>query len=625
MIKDFFSLLLRGLAMIFQSRKIASGRTVLGHSPAMTNTQSGQILILVFVALGVVLFTVLFIIGGAQVFFQNASYSANSEKATALAEAGVDKALASLNKTGGSYNGEPETVLGDGSYSVTVTNKDASTKIVQSTGYIPDKSNPKTTRTIQIQVSSGTGISFVYGMLVGNGGITMGNNSMINGSIYSNGNILGGNNETVTGDVYVAGGTQPTADQQNECFDANCSDFIFGRNVGGDNRLDVAQSFKPSATAAINKVSLKLKKVGSPANPTVRIMRDNSGSPDKNNVLTSGIMSASLVGSQYGFVDVTFSSSPTLTAATTYWMMIAAQTLDNSNYWSWSLDLAQGYNGGLPKWSADWQARNPVWTVISGDLDFKTWMGGVVTSISMGNGSVVQGNVHVNTINGITINKDAYYQVISNSTVNGSSYPDSPDPPPAAMPISDSNISEWKSDAQNYGTSTGDINGCPSRLGPGKIVGNVTTSSNCTIIVATPVWITGNLMFGNNAVFRMDPNLGSSSGMIIVDGKTIFQNSDDLLGTGVSGSYLMLLSTYNSQTYGGEAIDTGNSSITGILYAPFGKLELANNATFKEAVAWQIEMGNGTILTYDSGLISTFFSAGPTGSFSLVKGTYQVK
>lgn len=589
----------------------------------MIKKESGQILILVFIALGVVLFSVLFIIGGAQLYFQNALYSVNAEKATALAEAGIDKALASLNKTGGSYNGETETPLGEGSYSVTVANKDAATKILQVTGYIPSKSNPKVKRTINIQISSGSGISFVYGILVGNGGILMGNDSRINGSVYSHGNISGGNNEIITGDAYVAGGTQPSADQQNDCSGVNCdlNGFIFGNN----NQLDVAQSFKPSTSTTLNKVSLNLRKVGLPANPTVRIMADNNGSPDKNAVLTSGTLSADLVTNQFGFVDITFSSAPALTANTTYWIMIAAQSLNSSNYWAWSEDLAQSYTRGIPKWSADWRTGNPVWTVINGDLGFKTWMGGVSTSISMGNGSVVQGNVHANTINGITINKDAYYQVITDSTVNGNPYPHSSDPPPIAMPISEANIADWKTGAQNYGISTGDINGCPATLGPGKIDGNVVTTNNCTIIVTTPVWITKNLTFGNSTIFRMDPALGSSSGMIIVDGFTIFQNSDNLFGSGASGSYLMLLSTYDSQISGGEAIDTGNSSITGILYAPFGTIKLANNANFKEAVAWKIEMGTGTTLTYDSGLISTFFSSGPSGSFSLIKGTYQVK
>lgn len=585
--------------------------------------QSGQILIFVFAALGVMLFIVLFVVTGSSVYYQSSQYSFNAESATNIAEAGVDKALASLNKTGGSYNGESETFLGEGSYSVIVTNKDASTKIIQSTGYIPNKSTPKVKRTISIQVSTGTGISFVYGMLIGDGGITMGNGSIINGSVYSNGNISGGNNEKITGDAYVAGGTQALADQQNDCS-SNC-DYIFGKSVSGESRLDVAQSFKPGSTAVINKVSVKLKKVGSPANLSVRIMTDSSGSPNKNNVLTSGTLPANLVSGQYGFADVTFNSSPTLTANTSYWIMIAAQVADNSNYWYWANDLSTGYNRGSPKWSPDWQAKNPSWNAVSGDFSFKTWMGGVSTSISMGNGSVVQGSVHANTIDGFTINKDAYYQTIDDTTVNGVSYPNSSDPPPIAMPISDANIADWENLAAGYGITSGDINGCPSTIGPGKFTGNFITGNNCTILVKTPFYLTGpgNLTVGNSVIFQMDPSLGAASGVMIVDGLTVFGNGDDLKGTGQTGSYLTLLSTYNSTST--TAIDTGNSSITGILYAPYGTISLANTANFKEAVARKINMGTGTILTYDSGLINTFFSAGPGGSFSLVKGTYQVK
>ena len=68
--------------------------------------QKGQILVIVFIALGLVLFTVLSIVSGAQLYFSNTSYSVNSEMATALAEAGIDKAITSINETGGTYTGE---------------------------------------------------------------------------------------------------------------------------------------------------------------------------------------------------------------------------------------------------------------------------------------------------------------------------------------------------------------------------------------------------------------------------------------------------------------------------------------------------------------------------------------
>ncbi len=129
--------------------------------------EKGQILLLVFVALGVLLFTVLFVTSGSQTLFQNAQYSYNAEQATALAEAGIDKGLASLNATWGSYNGESQTALGEGSYSVEIINKDSNIKVITATGYIPGKSNPKVRRTISVNaLSAGSTFTLVKGTYV---------------------------------------------------------------------------------------------------------------------------------------------------------------------------------------------------------------------------------------------------------------------------------------------------------------------------------------------------------------------------------------------------------------------------------------------------------------------------
>ncbi|TSC69434.1 MAG: Uncharacterized protein G01um101466_31 [Parcubacteria group bacterium Gr01-1014_66] len=52
-----------------------------------------------------------------------------------------------------------------------------------------------------------TGVSFFYGVQVGDLGVTMGNNSVINGNVYSNGDIIGGgvNKTTITGTAVAAG------------------------------------------------------------------------------------------------------------------------------------------------------------------------------------------------------------------------------------------------------------------------------------------------------------------------------------------------------------------------------------------------------------------------------------
>lgn len=587
-------------------------------------TEKGEIFPLVIIATMVVLMSTLVTITGSQLYFQNASYAADAEKATNLAEAGIDKALQSLNKTGGSYSGETETFLGDGSYAVKITTKDAITKIIESTGYLPDKNKAKVKRTVKIESSKGLGASFVYGVQVGDGGLQLDHGNTVVGSVYSNGSVTSNQNNSITGDVWVAGGPQATSDQETDCQGANCTDFIFGKNISGEDRLDTAQSFKPSAANTLNRISIKIKKISNPADVTVRILGDKEGQPDKNNVLATGTLFAALISQSYSFIDVTFSSTPQLSADTTYWMMLDTSS-DFSNYWSWQNDLAGSYTRGLPKWSPNWNIGNPSWSSFAGDLSFKIIMGGAITSISSTHNLAVGGNAHANTIQNLTIQKDAYYKTISGSTVNGQSFPDSADPPPKVFPISDANINDWKNQAQNSGVTNSDITSCPSVLGPGKIAGNVSLQNRCVINVKSPVWITGNFIMNNDNILRLDSSFGPTSGVIMIDGQVDFKDNNKVEGSGVGSSILMVLSNFDSRTNNIPAIAIKNNGNTGVFYANVGIIEPGNNNQFKELTAWGIRLVANSTLTYETGLSSTLFSTGPSGSYSLVKGTYQVK
>lgn len=590
--------------------------------------QSGQILVLVFVAMGVVLFTVLFIIGGAQLYFQNSSYALDSEKATALAEAGVDKALASLNKTGGSYNGESETEFGGGSYSVVVTNKDVGTKILQVTGYIPNKDNPKAKRVITISASRGLGVAFNYGIQVGEGGLQLGNDNLVKGTIYSNGSIEMGNGNTITGDAWVTAGIAPVADQQTNC--QTCAPYIFGKTEEGQTRLDIAQSFKLSITDKLRKISIRIKKIGNPPNVTVRVMSDDNGKPKKNEVLATGILESTLVTTEYGWIDVTFSTNPTLSSGTAYWIMLDTSS-DNNNYWIWENDLAQSYTNGQPKWSPNWSAGNPSWNAFSGDLSFAIYLGGTTNSLTSGSNTVIQGNAYANTINGLRINKDAYYQSITNTLVSGSlcpnpnCHPGSEDPSPQTFPISEANILSWKTEAANAGTLSAPVCGSPVSWGPGKFTGDLTLENSCYIKVKTPIWITGKITLGNYNRFTLDSSYGTGSGIIVTDAQVVMGNENQLLGTGIENSILVLLSTYDSRTNNNNAITIGNKGNTGVFYADKGILDPGNKNSFKELTAWKIKLTNESIIDYQTGLASILFSSGPGGVYSLVKGTYQVR
>lgn len=590
------------------------------------SNENGQMLVIVIISLGVVLFTVLSVITGAQIYYQNSQYSADVEKVTALAEAGIDKALNSLNKTGGNYNGELETQLGGGSYSVAITSTDAATKVIEATGFVPNKDKAKVKRIIKITSSQGIGVAFNYGIQVGEGGLELGNSNIVSGSIYSNGNITAGNSNNISGDVWVAGGPQPEPDQQTDCGAANCQDFFFGRTINGEERLAAAQSFKPSTGGTLNKVSIKIKKIGSPADLTVRILQDSNNKPDKNAVLTTGTLYSSLATSEYGWIDVAFNSSPVVTVDTTYWLMISARQ-DNTNYWSWQNDLAQSYARGLPKWSASWSIRNPTWVAFNGDLSFKSFLGGIPTSIRGGsNKMTIGGQAHANTLENLTIAKDAYYQTIINSTVLGSAHPGFADPPPKIFPISDANVADWKNQVDKLETTTvGDISNCVNILGPRKIVGNVTFNSGCRVIVKSPIWITRDLTLNSNNILTLDGSYGSTSGVIIVSGKVSMNSNNHLNGTGVGSSLLMALSEFDSRSNNISAVQVNSNGNTGVYYASKGIIEPGTGNSFKAITAWKIRLVNNSTIDYETGLSSSLFTSGPSGSYSLTKGTYQVK
>lgn len=583
---------------------------------------AGQALFLVIIVLAIVLISTLALVSGSQVFYGNSSRSVNSEKVTALAEAGLEKAVASLNASGGTYNGELETILEDGSYAVEITDFDANTKIVQATGYYPSKANAKNKKTLKVTVSKGSGTAFNYGSQVGEGGLTMSNGAVVNGSVYSNGNITMLNNSRINGDAYVAGGVQPTPDQEHDCSGGNCFNYEFGRNSG--QAMDVAQSFRAGTTAVLNKVALKLKKQGNPANATVRILRDNNGVPNRSQVIASGTLSSTLATTQYSFVEVAFTTAPSLTQNTTYWIVMDVTSADSSNYWYWQLDSTSGYVNGAAKWSVNYNSTSP-WNNISGDLTFQTFMGGVSTRIFGASGATITGDAHANNLQFLTVNGGAYYQTMSNVTA-GSLHPGSTDPVPVSMPISDANITEWKDAATAAGVYTGNITSCPASLPAGKYVGTISLSNNCVVTIGTPIWVTGSLSLANNNTFRLNSNVGASSGVLMVDGVAVFSNGNKLEGSGTAGSYLILIGTGpTASNPGATAISVTNGGNTGVLYSNWGTINIGNNNTLTSVTGWRLILGNGVVINYDQGLAGTFFSSGPSGAFSIMKGTYQVK
>ena len=520
-----------------------------------------------------------------------------SSQAYFSAESGVEDSLYRVIKNK-NYLASNSLNMADGAATINISGSDT-----QKTILVKGEEDNRF-RKVQVVLNTSTdAISFYYGVQVGEGGITMSNNSKIQGSVYSNGDIQGANGASVTGDAWVAD-RPANVDQQSA---VNDSDFIFGRTSP---MLDTAQSFTPSTSDYLTKVTLYLKKTGLPSDTTVRIFTDNGGSPSKN-LAASGAY-GTLVASQisqtsYSWIDVTLNTPPLLQAGVKYWIVVDASADSNKYFW-WGKDSTDAYSGGTGEYTANWNASSPIWSSASGDLAFKAWIGGLPNSL---NNLIIGANAHANTINSCNVTGNAYYQTISDSTVGGISYPGSPDPGPENLPISQANIDDWKTDAAAAGVINGDVtlSSTTNSLGPKKINGNLTVTNNADLTITGTVYVTGNINISNNAVVRLAAGYAGFSGVVLNDGSISVSNNAVFYGSG-AGSYIMFLSTKT-----GSAINVSNNSNTVIFYAANGTVNISNNAILREVTAYGINISNNAQVNYETGLASAKFSSGTGGGW----------
>lgn len=240
-----------------------------------------------------------------------------------------------------------------------------------------------------------------------------------------------------------------------------------------------------------------------------------------------------------------------------------------------------------------------------------------------------------------TVDKNAYYVTKTNTTVSGTSFPNSPDQTSVDLPISDEQIAEWEAIAEAHDTiSTCDGNGnytvtSSITLGPVKIACNLIVKSNSGVLtVAGPIWVTGNITTQTGPTIRIDPALGSEnvaiiadnpsnragSGLISVGQSTVFE------GSGAAGSFVFLISQNNSAETGGSnvavSISQGASAL--VAYAAHGLVNLSQTVSVKEATGYRIALSNSASVTYDTGLPSTVFESGPGGSWEITTGSYAI-
>ena len=241
-------------------------------------------------------------------------------------------------------------------------------------------------------------------------------------------------------------------------------------------------------------------------------------------------------------------------------------------------------------------------------------------------------SIFSHTIKNSQIDKDAYYQVISNTLVNGNSYPGSEDLATSTLPITDEMVDAWKADAL-----AGGLTDCASQgtfiidsdvtIGPQKYNCDVTIKKNNTnVVLGGSIWVEGDIIFENAPLISIHPSLGDESVVIVADNPSDSQNSGNILVknntefAGNTGTFVLLLSQNDSAENGGgnNAIDIDNNILGDVLvYAGHGTIEMENNANLKEVTGYKIIIKNNAQVIYDTGLASLLFTSGPGGGYEI--------
>lgn len=644
-----------------------------------TASQRGQLLIIATIFLAVlfiIAFSLSFAVTRSSTTIKKTNYE---KKSTNVADAGIQRAIAALNDSS-SYTGETNTVFGDGQFTTSVTSINSTTKQIDATAYIPNAANPIITKHLRANATiDATFVSFTYGVQIGEGGLTLKQNSSITGSIYSNGGITGENGSYITGDAFVAAGVDAAPDQIHDACaigsSGTCQNYDIGYTVSSQKRNDVAQRFKPNTNKNLVKASLRLKKVGSPSDATIMVIEDSGGVPSNNggDVVATGTLQSSLVGSSYGWIDITFTTNPSLVDSQYYWLVFHGGSYTAANHFIWSYDnnaggtyLAANANG---KYSENYSNKpwNNVNSNANGDLEFKIFLGSGTTGIT---DTTVKGDAHAHSITRSKICGSAYYygtSTIDTESLNflnspthtvcdppspappavltpGAGYQPTADPTPQAMPISDANIADWESAALAGGiktcTSGSYIPADGETLGPIKIPCDLKIENGQIVTVNGPIWVAGDITLDNSSIIKLAPAFGSLSTTIIADDpanpttKGIIKTQTHVKicgsagynsGSGEcnpsNGSYIMVLSTHHNATTNG--IQLKNHSDGAIFYTSLSKIEVEQSASAKQITGWGVELENNSNIFYEVGLASSAFTTGPGASWTVADESWS--
>jgi len=548
--------------------------------------------------------------------FRTATVFAESRTTHVLIDSLLEDAMHRL-RHGIPIASESTTELPQGSVTISISDVGSNTKEITAHTTVGVHE-----RKSQMHLTTAEGVSFFYGVQTGQGGMLLSGSSGIVGNVYAHGDIVGtGSSTYITGSAVAANSSALSTDVQNGSSGIPPHIITFGQATGTQ---DIAQSFQLSESSPLYKISLYLRKISTPGNLTIRIVKDSSGTPGTVQVATATIAS-SLVTNSFAWVDVIFTTHPTLNVNETYWLVVDGGN-NTTKYYEIGANL-DSFIGGYAKRGQ----YSSTWNVLSPNVDtyFQIYLGGLTSTITgpsqwnrLSVGTSGSGIAHARTVNYTSATGQIYCATGSGN--NKSCDTSRPDPEPIDWPVSEGNIISWQEESELGGITNGNFtlsgSGTTS-LGPRKITGNVSVGGSTVLNVTGTLWIQGNLTVNGAGRVRLDGGYGSGSGVIIVDGRVIIAGSSPITGSGTSGSYIMVVSNSDCPTSStcssNNAIDISGAAGAVILVAQNGTINFSGSASAKQATGYQIKLSGSTNVTYEEGIANLDFSSGPSATWGI--------
>lgn len=462
-----------------------------------------------------------------------------------------------------------------------------------------------------------------YALQTGEGGLDGFNNSIVIGDIYSNGNIRGfggapSSRMSITGNAWVAVGVPTNLTAHQETADDQ-TDFAFANEVS---RVDVAQGFQFTTPGELKKVGVFLRKIGSPNDIILKIVRDNGAeAPGTEVIIQDTIHKQDVSTASLTWLEIEFPTGPLLAAGTPYWIVLDYGGVDAGKYYIWGRDplALENYADGIAMSSANMSLGS--WNALGGDFAFRTYTGNGDTYAER---VTVDGDLHAHTVDNVEVKGTGYYTINRGGSTIATILPY--DSPPKKNPrFSDADIDGFKADANCSGCEI-PIDPIPSGetriLGPNKIVGNLLLNQNSTLILRGNLWVTGDVTLENGSKIVLDGGvLGNDSRVLVMDGKLFMKSGTTLTGAGTDypRSVLFAISTNNALTPS-PAIDTDNIDKADVLYASRGAVRVQNAALVRAISGYLVILEQTSTIDFTDLPDSTI---GEEGEETLAPGIWQ--